>query len=86
MESQQKRNSKKIPVRFKKYFWDCDFMLLNFEEYDFFIIERIINFGNMDSLKWLLSMVDYKKIKIVVEKSRNLNRKTRNYWKTVFDE
>lgn len=78
--------SKKIPVRFLKYFWDCDFDDLSIQKYDFFISERILNFGNMDSVKWLLSLVDQKRLKDVVVKSRNLNKKTRNYWRIIFDE
>lgn len=80
------RKSVTIPARFKKYFWDCDFNNLSLQEYEFFICERILNFGNMDSVKWLLSVMDQARLKDVVEKSRNLNKKTRNYWRTVIDE
>lgn len=75
-----------IPGPFIKYFWDCDFHKLNLREHDFFIIERILNFGNMDSIKWLFSTFDRAKINAVVAKSRNLNKKTVNYWRTVFDD
>ncbi len=82
----KKLKSETIPVRFLKYFWDCDFNNLSFQKYDFFISERILNFGNLDSLKWLLSMIDRQRLMEVVEKSRNLNKKTRNYWRTVFEK
>ncbi len=74
-----------IPERFKKYFWDCDFENLGMQKYAFFIIERILNFGNVDSIKWLLSNTDRKMLMEVIEKSRNLNKKTRNYWRIIFD-
>src|SRR4030042_2489119 len=80
------RKSVKIPDRFRKYFWDCVFDKLTFYEYDIFITERLLNFGNMDSVKWLLSRIDRERLRDVVETSRNLTKKTRNYWKTILDE
>ncbi len=81
-----KPESTTIPVRYLKYFWDCHADDLNFRKYDFFICERILNFGNMDSVKWLLSMISLERLKDVIGKSRNLNKKTRNYWRTVIKE
>lgn len=70
-----------LPEMLKKYFWDCDFKELNMDKYAFFITERILNFGDMTSLKWLIDRTDKAFLKQVVEKSRNLDKKTRNYWK-----
>jgi hypothetical protein len=72
--------SKKIPEHFRKYFWDCEFDDLTMDQYAFFITERILNFGNMESVKWLLRQIDEEFLKTVVRKSRNLDKKTRNYW------
>ena len=74
-------NSNTIPTRFKKYFWDCDFEDLSMQKNAFFIIERILNFGDVDSVKWILSNTDRKMLVEVVERSRNLNKKTKNYWR-----
>jgi len=51
------------------------------DKYAFFIAERILNFGDMASLRWLIARTDKAFLKKVVEKSRNLDKKTRNYWK-----
>ena len=72
-----------LPSKLKKYFWDCDFDSLNMEEYSGFITERILNFGNSDSIRWLLAHTDELSLKEIIENSRNLNEKTRNYWKTI---
>ncbi len=71
---------KALPAKFKKYFWDCDFTTLNMKEHSFFISERILNFGNDLSLKWLLSKINKEQLTEVVERSRNLDKKTKNYW------
>ncbi len=70
-----------LPEYLKKYFWDCAFQELDMRRHAVFVAERILNFGNVQSLKWLLSVVDTQFIEELVEHSRNLDKKTRNYWK-----
>lgn len=74
-----------LPEDIKKYFWDCDFNKLSWEGYSFFITERILNFGNMDDIKWLLGVTDRDFIKKVVTESRNLNKKTSNFWRVMYE-
>ncbi len=73
----------KLPENFKKYFWDCNFDDLNLDQYAFFITERILNFGDMTSLQWLFNRIDKNLVINVLNKSRNINKKTRNYWSTI---
>ena len=56
------------------------------EKYAFFIAERILNFGDMDSLKWLLDKIDRVFLKEVVAKSRNLDKKTKNFWEIMLND
>lgn len=70
----------KLPDQFKKYFWDVNFDEISFELYPRFVTERILNYGDQNGIKWLLSHFDTSFIKILVESSRNLNVKTRNFW------
>lgn len=69
-----------LPEYFEKYFWDCDFESLNLRAHSRFIIERLLNLGNSESIRWLLAHVEKSALKDIVQSSRNLNRKTRNYW------
>jgi len=73
--------NKQLPQDLKKYFWDCDFNELSMDKFAFFISERILNFGNFDSVNWLLKQIDREFLIEVIKNSRNLNKKTRNYWK-----
>ena len=70
-----------LPLELKKYFWDCHFDELRRGQHAFFITERILNFGNIQTVKWLLTAIDKDFLMQVVETSRNLDPKTRNYWK-----
>lgn len=75
----------KLPERFKRYFWDVSFNELSFATNSRFIAERILNYGNEKDIKWLLSNLDINFLKTLVKRSRNLNVKTRNYWKLVLE-
>lgn len=74
-----------LPAEFQKYFWDVSFSDLTLEKYPRFIAERILNFGDLNGIKWLLSRTDLNFIKTIVENSRNLNAKTRNYWQVILE-
>jgi hypothetical protein len=73
-------HSVKLPDEFQKYFWDVAFDELTIEKYPRFIAERILNYGNMNGIKWLLSWADKHYLRTLVENSRNLNVKTKNFW------
>lgn len=70
----------KLPEQYRKYFWDCDFEKITLESHPIFITERLLNYGDDQTLKWLLDRIDKNDLKNVVNKSRNLDKKTRNYW------
>jgi hypothetical protein len=74
------KNTVMLPGEFQKYFWDVAFDELTIEKYPRFIAERILNYGNMNGIKWLLSWADKHFIRTLVDNSRNLNAKTKNFW------
>lgn len=69
----------------KKYFWDVDFKNLNAKRYSSFIIERILEYGDEKTVKWMLKNFDNSQIRKVLLKRRGLSRKSANYWSLVFD-
>jgi len=76
----------KIPGKFKKYFWDCNFNKITWDAYSFFITERILQFGNSESIEWLLKKIDTNYLKSVLKKSRILDKKTINFWEIMLNE
>jgi hypothetical protein len=73
-----------LPKEFKKYFWDVDFKWVSTRPLDRFTLERVMNFGNLKALKWLLHTVPKSTILKVVESSRQLDKKTINFWKIIY--
>jgi hypothetical protein len=77
---EQNRPASDIPEEFQKYFWDVAFKDLSLEKYSRFIAERILNYGDLESVRWLIVTVGMDFISSVVKTSRNLNPKTLNFW------
>lgn len=81
MDRKQKRIE--LPQEFRKYFWDVKFEELSMEDNSRFIVERILNYGDHQDIKWLLAHTQRSDIKSIINKSRTLNPKTRNFWETL---
>jgi hypothetical protein len=73
-----------LPKEFKKYFWDCKFEELEWDNYKVFITERLLNFGDMDAVKWLKTRLSGNEILEIVNTSRNIDAKTRNFWNIIY--
>lgn len=77
------KNSDSLPATMQKYFWDCDVKELFMADHSQFIIERILNFGDDDALHWLLAHTTRSDLINVVQHSKNLSKKARNFWNIV---
>ena len=64
-------NKKCLPDSLKKYFWDCDFKSLNIEDYPDFITARILNYGNEESVEWVVSHIKKDKLIKIMGTSKN---------------
>ena len=70
----------KIPESVKIILWDVEVNKLDIRRHKKFIIERIIKYGNEKDVKWMLETYSLKEIGEVVKKSKNIDRKSANYW------
>jgi hypothetical protein len=75
-----------LPQKYRKYFWDCDFEEINLEKYKFFVTERLLTYGNEQTVKWLLKRITASDLQDVLKKSRSLDKKTKNYWQIVLND
>lgn len=69
-----------IPTSLKQYFWDVDLGLLDTNRDSRFILERILEKGNDNAVRWLEQVYPYDQVAKVVTDSRRLSPKSRNYW------
>lgn len=65
-----------IPESVKKYLWDVDPESLTKSDHSDFIIERVLEYGDLDSLSWLLKNFDKANITKVLKESQKISPKT----------
>lgn len=60
--------------------WDVDRAAVDPWRHRQFIVERVLRYGDRDSLAWLLENFSRSDIADAVRRSRRLDRRTANYW------
>lgn len=63
-------------LRKKSLFWDIEPGGLSPESHWFFIIERILEFGDIDDLRWMKNNFTPEQIRHTAEKSRVLTQRS----------
>jgi hypothetical protein len=76
---------KQLPTDLHRYFWDVDATRLNVRRYRQFVIERLLEFGDVEAIRWTRRTFGDETIKDVVGRSRRLSRRTANFWRLILD-
>lgn len=61
-------------------FWDVNPKNIDSKKNAQYIIERILDFGNDNEVKWLYNFYNKTLLKKVIAKSRSLRAETKNLW------
>lgn len=65
-------------------FWDTDVKYIDKEKNSQYIIERILEFGNLKDAKWLFNNYSKNKIKKVMNLSRSqISKKSKSLWSLI---
>lgn len=84
MESIKKTKKISLPKFLNKYFWDVDFKKLDAGEYPYFVIERILEYGDEQAVKWMMGNFKKPEIKRALMKKRGISPRSANYWALIF--
>ena len=66
----------------KSLFWDTK--KINIKENESFVIDRILNYGDIEDLRWAIDFYGEEKIKNNIKNSRSLDAKSLNFWINFF--
>ena len=77
-------NSSRLPKSFKQYFWDVDFEKLIAKKYPYYIIQRILNFGDQNATEWLFRNFDSEIVKQTLRIRRGFSKRAATYWGKYF--
>jgi len=74
-----------IPLVFKKFFWDADFTKLKFPEHENYVLGRLMAYGDLASITWILRTFEHSTINRHLERKgeRTLDKKSYLFWKKV---
>jgi len=61
-------------------FWDIDAGKLDPDKYATYVIERVLDFGNDDEVRWMWQYYGSSRIREVVKSSRVLLGQSRSFW------
>jgi hypothetical protein len=75
----------KAPLFLKKYFWDVDFSKLNVSKNPTYIIERLLEMGDAEALRWLFKNFDKETIKKTLRERRGFSKLAANFWGIILD-
>lgn len=72
-----------IDIKLKKYFWDVDFESLKIEENKKYILERILEMGDENAVKWMMENFSREEILKAINNNRKISPKSLNFWNLV---
>jgi hypothetical protein len=76
----EKKEVSMIPERFRSLFWDTNPDSIHMRRHARYIIERILEFGDLDALEWLQKVYPSQTIIDVLGVSRSISDKSRIFW------
>lgn len=73
-----------VPERFRSLFWDTSLSNIQIKRHVHYIVERVLEFGDMDAVEWLQKVYPAQTIIYVLSMSRSISEKSRNFWEIWF--
>lgn len=74
-----------LPSFLRPFFWDIEFDQLRLPGRESYVIERLLEFGDDQAVRWLRATFPDELIGHVVRTSRRISPNTANLWSLVFD-
>jgi hypothetical protein len=75
-----KKETTVVPERFRSLFWDTNLSKIHIKRNARYIIERVMEFGNMNAIEWLQKVYPLQTIIDVLNMSRIITDKSRSFW------
>ncbi|OIN88461.1 hypothetical protein COW80_04380 [Candidatus Beckwithbacteria bacterium CG22_combo_CG10-13_8_21_14_all_01_47_9] len=69
-----------IPKHLHKYFWDLNPAKLDAAKYPEYVIERLLNLGDLEAVRWTWDTFGRQKITDVVKTGRQITPKTATFF------
>lgn len=74
-----------VPTRFHTLFWDTTLANISLKSHARYVIEKVLEYGDLDAFAWLQDVYPGWQIKETLLLSRGLSDKSRNFWLIWFE-
>ncbi len=73
---------KRLPDKFKKYFWDCDFSELNIINHKDYILNRLLAYGDLSVINFIFTTFSLSDISVFlnIKGQKSLSRTNYLFW------
>jgi len=75
-----KKETLAVPERFRSLFWDTNLKNIHLRKNARYVIERILEFGDLDAVEWMQRVYTLQAVIDVLTLSRSITEKSRNFW------
>ena|SRR3989344_4626200 len=75
----------KVPIQFKKYFWDTDIKNIDPKKHSKYIIARLLDKGDRRAIRYVINNFSKETIAKTIKTSRDLSPRSANFWATLFN-
>lgn len=76
---------KRLPAFLKKYFWDVDFEVFDFETYFRDVLARLLEHGDEKAISWMKRNFTKDQIEDVLFHYRGVSPQSANFWAVIFN-
>lgn len=81
---QETAEEKEVPDKFLSLFWDAEPSSIGIKKNARYIIERVLEMGGMDAIRWLQRIYPTRLIIEACESSRKVSERSKNFWRIWF--
>ena len=69
-----------VPERFRSLFWDTSLNNIHIKRNARYVIDRVLESGDTEAVQWLQRVYPVQTIIDVLNVSRNITKKSKNFW------
>lgn len=74
-----------LPEFLRPLFWDTNFDRLRIPGHERYIIERVLEYGDVPEVRWMMQRFPREQIVETLRLSRGLSRKSARFWSLILD-
>jgi hypothetical protein len=75
----------KAQARLKRLFWDRSLREEDLQKYPVWVVERILDYGNLDDVRAISGLMGKEAFLQAVRTARRVSSRTRNFWRQILE-